>query len=476
MPSVSPTRWLALPFAALATALILAAVFLSYQPRPGLGWLHQLTIWVVVGLSAIGAIVGYRRVLASTDDAALRRLLMLGAIPLWAIAMLAEPFDSLDLGGYLNNGRLPVVYGLNPYVTPVDRVPNWQSDPLLLGTWHDTVCAYGFLFARLAAAVVAMAGEDRALTYLLFKLVNVAALAMTVWLVNIGCRQAGVSRSVGIFLVAWNPLILLHGLSNGHNDLLVGLGLLTALVAASSRLWWAVMPALAATALIKYSTVPLFPLAVLFLYRRHGILRTVAGTSLAAGLVFVVSRPYLADGGALEVTRNFSNVTQFLNSIGSVIVIPLQAIGKNNPAVAVIANTVASGLKLAGGLLLIGLVGSLCWRRWRSPDYTAAQFIRDAVLVQFAMIVFASSKFFGWYLLMFWPAIALLPEASRLRRTALAVGLGQLGSFTFLARAHIVSPLVLIVLPLQLARRFEHRDRVEQRTLPFPAALESKAA
>ena len=477
MPPAMPVRRLAFPFLALLAAFALASVGLRYHPRPGLAWLHHLTIWAVVLGSAIGCFVGYRRLRSAEDCAKTRRFLIVGSVPLWVLAVIIEPFDSLDLAGYLNNGRLPVVYGLNPYSTPVDRVPGWQSDPLLADNWHDTVCAYGFLFARLAAAVVTLAGENREQTNLLFKLVNVAALGLTVWLVDRGCRQAGVSRSVGIFLVAWNPLVLLHGLSNGHNDLLAGLGLVAAIVAARGRLWWAVLPLLAATALIKYSTVPLVPLAMLFLWRRHGWVRTAIGAAIATALVAVIAGPYLADGSTLEVSRNFSNVTTFLNSFGSLVMVPLQMTGKFVPGLAVAEPIASTLLKAAGGLLLVGLTSALVGKRARSEEYSDGQFLHDVVLVQFAMIAIASPKFYAWYLLMFWPTVAMLPEASRLRRAILAVALAQMGSFTFLSRAHIVSPLVLLALPLAWIRELERR-RFSPKIAASPRqpTLERKAA
>lgn len=459
-----------IPFLALLVALTLAAVGLEYYPRPGAAWIHQLTIWAVVLLAVVGFVVGYNRVSAAADGFAIRRRIVLGAVPLWIAALCVAPFDSLDLAGYLNCGRIEVVYGLNPYVTPVDRIPNWKQDSLLAGYWHDTLCAYGFLFSRIASVVVSLGSEDREATFLLFKLVNVVALALIVWLVDRGCRIANRPRSVGIFLVAWNPLLLLHGISNGHNDLLAGLGLTAALVAAQARWWWAVLPALVATALIKYSTVPLLPLAGLYLLRQHGWLRTSIGAALATGLSLAISWPYVADGSALDLSKNLANVTTFVNSIGSMVVIPLAALGKSWPAAAGIETDAASVLKAAGGMLVLGLVATLAWRRTRDRAYSCDAFIRDAVLVQFAMIAIASSKFYAWYLLMFCPTIALLPEASRLRRATFVLMVAQLGSFTFLSRAHIVSPLFLIVWPLcwywRSARRTGH-------VLPFPTPIDA---
>jgi hypothetical protein len=461
----APARLLRPSLLALLSAFTLAAVAFGTETWPTSTGLHQLTIWAVVVTATAGFLIGYRRLHTAPDGPAARRALVLGAVPLWAVAFVAPPFDSLDLAGYVNNGFLQVGLGLNPYAVPVTDVPNWWLHPELRGYWPGTVCAYGPLFAELAAGVVSAGGADRFLTFLLFKLVNVAGLALTVWLVDRGCRRAGANRAVAFYLVAWNPLVLLHAVSNGHNDVLVGLGLVAALVAAD-RAWWGVFPALAAAALIKYATIPLLPLAAVFLVRRHGWVRTAASAALAAGLVAAACWPYLADGSALQVTRNVGNVTRFVNSLGSVVFVPLEAIGKKFPAAAPVGESVATGMKAAGVLAVLGVVGALAWRRVRGERYAWHEFVRDVVLVQFVMIVFASSKFYAWYLLMFWPAVVWLPADSWLRRATLAVGLAQMGSFTFLSRAHVVSPLVLIALPLILYRHWERRAALPASAFP----------
>jgi hypothetical protein len=462
----APARLLCIPLLSLLAAFTLAAVAFATETWPTRTWLHQLTIWAVVLGATVGFLVGYRRLHAAPDGPASRRALVLGAIPLWGLALIVPPFDSLDLAGYVNNGYLQVGFGLNPYVVPVTDIRSWWVYPELRAYWPGTVCAYGPLFAELAAVVVATAGSDRFLVFLLFKLANVAALALTVWLVDRGCRRAGTNRAVAVYLLAWNPLVLLHGISNGHNDVLVGLGLVCALVAAAERLWWAVMPALAVAALVKYATIPLLPMAAVFLVRRHGWARAATSAALATGLIVASCWPYVADGSALQITRNVGNVTRFVNSLGSVVFVPVEAIGKKLDAAPAVA-AVATGLKAAGALGLLGLGAVLVWRRVRSARYPWHKFVHDAVLVQFAMIVFASSKFYAWYLLMFWPAVVWLPASSRVRSATLAVGLAQMGSFTLLSRAHVVSPLVLIALPLLLYWRRE-RLRSTPATLAFP--------
>src|SRR5581483_12169916 len=113
---------------------------------------------------------------------------------------------------------------------------------------------------------------------------------------------------------------------------------------------------------------------------------------------------------------------------GSVVFVPLEALGKKFPAAAPVGEAVATAMKAAGALGLLALVAVLVWRRVWAVRYAWHEFVRDAVLVQFVMIVFASSKFYAWYLPMFWPAVVWLPADSRLRRATHAVGLAQMGS------------------------------------------------
>src|SRR4029077_9426229 len=112
-------------------------------------------------------------------------------VPLWALAVLVPPFDSVDLHSYTNIGWVQVGYGKNPYSTLVCSVPWWHVDPLFNVWWSDKPCAYSFLFAREAAAVVRAASPDKPSILLAFKLVNVVGLALTVAVVLAGCRRLG---------------------------------------------------------------------------------------------------------------------------------------------------------------------------------------------------------------------------------------------------------------------------------------------
>jgi hypothetical protein len=241
-------------------------------------------------------------------------------------------------------------------------------------------------------------------------------------------------------------LVLLHGISNGHNDVLSGLGLALGVLLATTRLWWLAFTLLAAAALVKYSTVPLFPLFAWFLVKRHGLWRALLSVVPAAAFTACVVWPYVATGGAHKLAENLSNITDFIGSVGSIVVIPLRSL-----APAEWEKAVANVLKLAGAMLVVGAVGwSLLRRR---GGYTWAELLHDTVLVQLVLIVVASAKFYGWYLLMFWPVVGWLPHESRLRRVCVAIGFAQMGSLTAIARTHILYPMLLTVLPACWALR-----------------------
>ncbi len=453
-------RLMALPFLILFVSLAVAALLLDYTPRFGSQAIRQIIIWVVVALGGWGFWRGYCALRVLPDCASLRRRVVLAMLPLWSLAVATPAFDSVDLAGYMNNGWLREGMGINPYAVPVNQVPGWYTIPQLRDHWPGTVCAYGFLFARLSGQVVSLAGGERDLAYLGFKLLNVLALALTIWFVDRACQQNGTSRTQGVFLVGWNPLILLHGLANGHNDLLSGLGLVAVLATIHTRWWWAALPLLAATALIKYSTIPLAPLVILFLLQHRGWKRTLASAIASLALVIAISWPFLQDGTVQNFSRNFSNVTVFLNSLGSVVIHPVHALGEAIPGLAFIEPRAAFALKALGGLTVLGLVGGLMIQRTRARCYSFEAFVRDAIAVQFVMIVIASAKFLGWYTLMFLPAVGILPVSSSLRKLCLFVSLAQLGSFTFVTRANVIGPLLMIVLPIYLWYRDAASHRV----------------
>jgi hypothetical protein len=91
------------------------------------------------------------------------------------------------------------------------------------------------------------------------------------------------------------------------------------------------------------------------------------------------------------------------------------------------------------------------WIRLRDRHYDRATYLRDCVLVQFVLVCLVSSKYYAWYIGMFFPLALWLPPGDRLRRIVLAVSCAQLLSLTFVAQAHFLNSLLMLVLPVMWA-------------------------
>ncbi|MGB8509954.1 MAG: hypothetical protein WCD76_16370, partial [Pyrinomonadaceae bacterium] len=165
---------------------------------------------------------GYKLVEASDERRVTRTIILFGAL-FCLFAFFTFPFHSTDVFGYINRGWQQVHYHQNPYVYAVGDIRGWRQDPMLWNHWIYNPNPYGFLFSLLARLVGYAAGGNWWAMLFMFKLLNVTAYALTAWLVWSGAKHAGYRRpALALYVVLWNPLLLLHHIANGHNDLLVG--------------------------------------------------------------------------------------------------------------------------------------------------------------------------------------------------------------------------------------------------------------
>src|SRR5262249_20028436 len=206
--------------------------------------------WLWAGGMLAAYLLGYRALRAGGGRAAV----VVGfAAGLGLLALLLPPFHSIDVYCYANIGWQQVGHGVNPYVAHVDETPGWERDPMFSPYWVDIPSAYGFLFARVARLVCLLGGGRLGGTVLLFEAVNAVALALTAAVVWWGCRRLRrPAPERALYLILWNPLLLVHALGNGHNDVLMALCTAAGACCALAGGWLALLPALAAAALVKY--------------------------------------------------------------------------------------------------------------------------------------------------------------------------------------------------------------------------------
>jgi alpha-1,6-mannosyltransferase len=209
------------------------------------------------------------------------------SLVLLAVAVLAAPRNSDDVWSYAMYGHMVTHYHADPYrISPLAysgdpwfwRVSNW---------WQDTRTVYGPVFTALSAAGMIIAGSSALRARLFFQLLTALAIAGSLGLLYRRKVDAGALAFVGL-----SPVIVVNVVNGGHNDALVGLGVLAGVLAFSKRWRFAAGAVLGLTALVKL--IALLPAAalVVWVWRREGrrcalLLLAVIGAVVAAGYLLI---------------------------------------------------------------------------------------------------------------------------------------------------------------------------------------------
>jgi hypothetical protein len=127
---------------------------------------------------------------------------------------------SLDIYDYIARGRITGLYHGNPYVYVPSDFP---SDPFMqYPAWKDKTAAYGPLWETLSGLIGYVAGDQLLTHVLAHKDLALASYVLCVLMIALILRRVSPDRALaGTLLFAWNPLILMEGLQNAHNDLLM---------------------------------------------------------------------------------------------------------------------------------------------------------------------------------------------------------------------------------------------------------------
>jgi alpha-1,6-mannosyltransferase len=427
---------------------VILALFFSISGAGGHTILRQLVLWPVLLTLTFcycrsgGLVIRERPVSA--------RLIVAFAAVFAILAFLILPFHSTDLYQYVSYGWIQSHYHLNPYVDSVANVPTWLGDPMLAVTpveWADNPCPYGFLFMLLARFLCYLGRGNLLLTVMLFKIVNLAAMAATGWLIVLCARRLEVPSPPALCLFLWNPLILLQHIANGHNDILAGFFTILAMYLALARTWILVIPAIVAGALIKYPCAVAIPFVVTLVLRRAGLFAAAIGIAAGALVLLACAWPYAADLSRFQVHALAANMAVTANSLESVLFYLYEMFTKLLPP---LRPTLAAANEVFKAVIWSGCAVLLIRQMLRfisGPRPSVQALITVALYAQLLVVVAASSKFYPWYLGMFFPLAMLLPERHWLSRLTIAISLGELFAFTFVGQLHILNYLLMIVLP-----------------------------
>ena len=433
---------------------------------PGLSATASRILLDILDALAVGSLgvlffQGWRALLHTPDEerSVLTRLIFFGVMVFGVILLAVVPFHSSDLYGYLNRGFQQSVYGTNPYLTPVVKIPGWQQEPLFHPHWIYNPCPYGFFFAQLTAWLTGLFGRSFMAAFLGFKMLNWLLLLGSTALILKLARQLRLPRpELAAYAFGANPLVLLHVMANGHNDIGMVFLLLAALWAVSSPRWrWAALPLLMLSVLIKYASLLAVPFVGLYLLKsasnRRDWLLLWAGGLLSVTLLLLLAVPYVDPHQVWPWADMLDNAGKpqhsLVDFLARAVYYPLKWI--HGPATEGMDGTLRALKPLFwGGFVLFYLrqVWQFARQKVDLPVLLAAVAIPLTV-----MVACISAKFHPWYTVMFLPLLLLLPENNRWRHFGLTFSLFQLAGFTIFQNLPVISPLVLTVLPLWLAYR-----------------------
>lgn len=443
---------------------------------PGLSTVSSRVLLDVLETLVIAALTwlfyrGFRYLNAHHEISADNEKTLLKTIFNWSlfcgiILVAVVPFHSSDLYGYLNRGFQQSLLHTNPYLTPIADIAGWEKHSQLHDHWIYNPCPYGFFFAQLAAWLTRLAGNTFTFAFLGFKLMNVGLLLCSTWLIYQLSKHLGLSRPwLSAYLFAANPLVLLHVVGNGHNDILMSGLLLACILALFSERWrWACLPLLTLSILTKYASLLALPFIGIYLFRQRDYrsILLVAGISLSISTLLAL--PYIDLQQNWPWNALMDNAGKPQHSLIEMIARMVYYPGKWLFGHADAAMDLT--LKIIKPLFLLGFAVFYLWQWLQFTRQTATlqRLICGTGIVMTVLVAFISAKFHPWYPIMFLPLLLLLPETSRWRQFGLIFSLFQIGGFTIFQNLPVFSQLVLTVLPAWLA--YSRKNPFKPASLP----------
>jgi alpha-1,6-mannosyltransferase len=202
--------------------------------------------------------------------------------------LMSPPLFTRDVFSYLAQGALPL-NGFDPYAVGPEAMPGIFTDNVHY-FWQDTPAPYGPLFILIAKAIAWATGDTIILGVVLMRLALLPGLLLFVWALPELTRRLGGRVSVALWVAVANPVMVIHMVGGGHNDLLV-VGLLAAgaLLALRGRHVTAIALVTGAMAVKASAAIALPFLVLVWAAHMSGSQRARIGKAIAAGTgIFLV--------------------------------------------------------------------------------------------------------------------------------------------------------------------------------------------
>jgi hypothetical protein len=321
-----------------------------------------------------------------------------GAIVFGFTMLTLFPAGALDIFHNILDGRLVWMYHLNPIVVPPSTV---SSDPLFpyLHYWWNTTTAYGPLWFLATLPAYLVSGDSLIRNIVAYKALPFAFELATLVFIALTVHRIEPRRvTAAVVCFGWNPLVLWEIAGNGHNDIVMMFFAIAAIFVLLTARWPFAFALLFCSILVKYVTVillPIFMLWVLLRYGRQAIPQLLAGLAVALLVSLVIVAHFWVGRETISPLREQQNY--FIFSPASAL------IGSGGED---LSNTFKVS-EVKHGLTLVFLVlYALVLLRVR-PN--AVSLIQASVMAVFFFLVLMTWWFWPWYVIWGLALASLLP-------------------------------------------------------------------
>ena len=231
---------------------------------------------------------------------------MMGIVFVFAPAAMSR--DLFLYGAY---GRMVTVYHVNPYVVSLAAYPT-QLLSAFVPKGGMGVAPYGPLWIDLTLPVVIIARESVANIMIGFRLVGLIAHlanAALIWVILAKLKPE--MRISGTLVYAWNPLVLLVGVSEMHYEIVVVFFVLLAVLFCQRNSLLPGWICLLLAALINILAVLLLPLFFRLIWKEARVMRSwrrflwwLALIALSGAIVVLAYAPYWREGGLAGIASS----------------------------------------------------------------------------------------------------------------------------------------------------------------------------
>lgn len=379
------------------------------------------------------------------------------------ILFFSYPLTAIDLFIYAIRSRGWAVYNLQPLSTPPEALPSFDPWLGLAGEWVDAASPYGPLWEWLALAGFYLSNGDFLGHLFALKGLGLLAYLGCSGLVYLTLRDYRSNwASVGVMAFAWNPLVLLESVQNGHNDivmiffLLVAIWLFKQRIEIGSkhhdlRLDLLICFSLALSVLVKFVTLLVIPFFLLVLamqqsgwYRRIGALILYGFIMMA--LIFIPMWPVWPGWESWDLLEAGSGAGR---SLLALLVLGLRDWLGTNTAFDLSRNLI---LFVFGFIYLYYLWRAFNVLRRLERSLASAQKIEDAVweavisasfFTLFWYVLIVAPVFHAWYILWFLPLGSLLLPQQRPLTAAMVFSMSALFIIPYFETLRVWYPILL---------------------------------